>query len=60
MQTVHSRDMVVLPPLICTILSLVVFVYQGMDLNRSSAFFLIAVYFAYIAYSIYAFGGDAD
>lgn len=52
--------MVVLPPLICTILSLVVFVYQGMDLNRSSSFFLIAVYIAYIAYSVYAFGGDAD
>ena len=52
--------MVVLPVLICTVLSLVVLVYRQMDLDRSSSFFLVAVYFAYIAYAVVAFGGDAD
>ena len=60
MQTQHSRDVVVLPPLVCTVLSLIIFLYRGMDLNRSSSLLLIAIYVAYIYYSVSVFGGDAD
>ena len=60
MQTYHSRDMVVLPPLICSVLSFVIFIAKRMELDRFSSFLLIGIYGAYIYYSVEAFGGDAD
>ena len=60
LQTQHSRDMVVLPPLICSVLSFMIFMCQRMELDRMSSFFLIGIYGAYIFYSILTFGGDAD
>lgn len=60
MQTQHSRDMVILPPLICSVLSFVIFVSKRMDLDRLSSLTLIAIYAVYIYYGFSAFGGDAD
>lgn len=60
MQTYHSRDMVVLPPLICSVLSFVIFMCKRMELDRASSFSLIGIYGAYIYYSVQVFGGDAD
>ena len=52
--------MVVLPPLICAVLSLLIFWYKKMELDRFSSMCLISIYFGYIAYSAMVFGGDAD
>ena len=60
MQMHHSNNMVVLPPLICSVLSLGIFLYRRMDLDRLSAFTLIAIYIGYITYSVMVFGQDAD
>ena len=52
--------MVILPPLICTVLSFIIFCSKQMELDRISSFLLIGIYVAYIYYSIDAFGGDTD
>ena len=59
MQSHHTRDMVILPALICTVLSFIIFMVQKMDLNRFSAVLLVFIYFGYINYAFYAFG-DQD
>ena len=60
MQSHHTRDMVVLPPLICAVLSMIIFMARQMDLNRGSALLLISIYIGYIYYSVQLFGGDLD
>ena len=60
MQTVHSRNVVVLPVLICTVLSLLVFWWRKMNLDRKSSLLLIGIYAAYIAFSVATFAGDKD
>jgi len=52
--------MVVLPPLICAVLSMIIFTVRQMDLNRTSALLLISIYAGYIYYSVQVFGGDLD
>ena len=51
--------MVILPALICTVLSLIIFMAQKMDLNRFSACLLVFIYFGYIYYNYLTFG-DSD
>ena len=60
MQSHHSREMVVMPPLIVCILSLCVFLICGMELDRASSTALIAIYTGYVWYSIEIFSQDAD
>lgn len=52
--------MVVLPPLICSVLSFAIFMAKGMQLDRLSSFALISIYMAYIWFSVSAFGEDKD
>ena len=60
MQAHHTRDMVILPPLICTVLSFAIFSVQKMNLNRFSACLLVGIYFSYIHYNFKTFGNDQD
>jgi len=60
MQAHHSRNMVVLPPLIATVLSLSVFLMAGMSLNRLSATALVGIYVGYAYYSMMIFAEDKD
>ena len=52
--------MVVLPPLVCALLTMAVFLTHRMALNRTSSFLLIGIYTGYIVFSILAFGRDSD
>ena len=60
MQSHHGRDLVVLPPLVCSILSFLIFLYLRMELDRLSSFVLILIYAGYIAYSFMYFGDDIE
>jgi len=55
MQSMHNRDMVVLPPLICSILCILIYWNRRMDLNRTSAALLMLIYMAYLAFNIKMF-----
>ena len=52
--------MVILPALVCTVLSFAIFMACKMDLNRFSACLLMSIYFFYIYYNFTAFGDDED
>ena len=58
LQTHHTRNQVVLPPLVCSFACLVTFGFRKMELNRSSALILIAIYIGYVAFSIHEFIHD--
>ena len=60
MQSHHGRDLVVLPPLICCVISFLIFLYIRMELDRLSSFVLICIYAVYITYSFMYFGADLD
>lgn len=60
MQTHHSRDIAILPALICTVVSFAVFMARKMELDRLSSLLLIAVYIGYICYNFAVFGNDED
>ena len=52
--------MVILPALVCTVLSFTIFMWRKMDLERVSALMLLAIYLFYIYYNFAVFGGDSD
>ena len=58
LQSHHTRNQVVLPPIICSALCTLIFYYRRMDLDRKSALGLILIYCTYVAYSILIFYGD--
>lgn len=58
LQSQHTRNQVVLPPIICALLCFGIFFAQKMELNRASAVALIAVYLGYVAYSVTEFYHD--
>ena len=60
MQTHHNRDIVVLPPLISSILCMIIYWYRKMDLNRTTASLLLLIYVLYLAFNIYMFRNDED
>ena len=60
MQTHHSREIVVLPPFVCAVLSFCIYMFKGMELDRSSSLMLITIYLAYIAFSVVIFSQDRD
>lgn len=60
MQTHHNRDIVVLPPLISSILCMIIYWYRKMDLNRTTAGLLMLIYIVYLAFNIYMFSQDED
>ena len=60
MQMTHTRNTVVLPPLIVMICCLGIYWYRKMDLNRTSSALLILIYVTYLAFNIYMFWGDAE
>lgn len=58
LQSHHSREMVVLPPLLTCVVSLAIFMFVGMELGRVTSTLLIILYFCYVGYSIIAFSED--
>ena len=60
MQSHHGRDLVVLPPLVCSVFAFLILLYVRMELDRLSSFFLILIYAGYITYSFMYFGKDLD
>ena len=60
MQIEHTRNTVVLPPLIVMICCQGIYWYRKMDLNRTTAALLILIYVAYLAFNIYMFWGDEE
>jgi len=60
MQTHHSRDAIILPPLISSVLCMVIYWYRKMDLNRTTALLLLLIYVVYLSFNIYMFYSDED
>lgn len=58
LQSFHTRNQVILPPIICSVLCFTIFYLQKMDLDRKSSMALIAIYLAYVGYSISDFYYD--
>ena len=55
LQSQHSRNQVVLPPLLCSLLCFAIFYHRKMSLDRKSALALAAIYVTYVTYSILVF-----
>ena len=60
MQTHHSRNSIILPPLITSIIVMMIFWYREMDLNRKTAVILVIIYLLYLAFNISVFWSDED
>lgn len=55
LQSQHTRNQVVLPPLLCSLLCFAIFYHRKMSLDRKSALALAAIYVTYVTYSILVF-----
>ena len=58
LQSFHTRNQVVLPPIICSVLCSAIFYYRKMELDRKSSLALIAIYLSYVGFSISDFYYD--
>ena len=58
LQSHHTRNQVVLPPIICSFLCTGIFYFQKMELDRKSALTLVLIYTVYVTYSIINFYKD--
>ena len=59
MQVTHGRNIVILPPLILTISSIIIFLSCNMSLNRVAATLLILIYVGYVAFA-YVYTGSEE
>ena len=59
MQVTHSRDIIVLPPLVIAIASFFIYLSCGMNLNRFTAFLLLSIYIGYVVFA-YVFTGTEE
>ena len=60
MQTHHNRNIVVLPPLITSVICMIIYWYRKMDLNRTTASLLLLIYLGYLGFNVYLFHTDED
>lgn len=59
MQVTHTRDIIVLPPLLISIASFIIYLSCGMNLNRFTASLLISIYIGYVVFA-YIFTGTEE
>ena len=59
MQVTHSRDIIVLPPLLIAIASFIIYLSCGMNLNRFTAFLLLSIYVGYVVFA-YKYTGTEE
>lgn len=60
MQTHHSREMIIIPPLLSSLICMCIYWYRKMDINRASAVLLMLVYMIYLGFNVYMFWSDED
>ena len=60
MQKSHDRDQVVLPPLLASLLTLVVFLGCGSRVNRPASLVLLTIYLTYLSLSVHLFWSETE
>lgn len=60
MQTHHSREIIIIPPLLSSLICMCIYWYRKMDINRASAVLLMLVYMIYLGFNVYMFWSDED
>ena len=57
-QVTHSRDMIVLPPLLITLASFLIYLSCNMNLNRVTASLLMSIYIGYVVFAFITVGTE--